>query len=69
MSGSAAARVRATALSNTEAATVNRLTKFLDCHFVIYFVDEKGREWYDIHPLIREEVVEVVQAVAQTTSS
>jgi hypothetical protein len=54
------ARVRATALPNTEAATVNRLTRFLDSHFVIYFVNDD--ECYDIHPLIREEVEEVVQA-------
>jgi hypothetical protein len=57
------ARVRATALPNTEAATVNRLARFLDSHFVIYFVN--GDEWYDIHPLIRDEVQEVVQATGK----
>jgi hypothetical protein len=29
---------------------------------VLYFVN--GREWYDIHPLIREEVMDVVKAAA-----
>jgi hypothetical protein len=56
------ARVRATALPSADAAPVNRLARFLDSHFVLYFVN--GKEWYDIHPLIREEVTEVVQAAA-----
>ena len=55
-------RVRATALPSTEAVPVNRLARFLDSHFVLYFVN--GKEWYDIHPLIREEVADVVRAVA-----
>jgi hypothetical protein len=54
------ARVRATALPNAEAPPVNRLTRFLDSHFVLYFVN--GDEWYDTHPLIRDEVTKVVQA-------
>jgi hypothetical protein len=56
------ARVRATALPSTDAAPVNRLARFLDSHFVLYFVN--GKEWYDIHPLIRDEVVDVVQAAS-----
>ncbi len=56
------ARVRATALPSTDATPVNRLTRFLDSHFVLYFIN--GKEWYDIHPLIREEVNDVVQAVS-----
>ena len=61
------ARVRATALPDTEPATVNRLTRFLDSHFVLYFVN--ADEWYDIHPLVRAEVDEVVQAAAATPST
>jgi hypothetical protein len=61
------ARVRATALPSTEATPVNRLARFLDSHFVLYFVN--ADEWYDIHPLIREEVAEVMQAAAATPSS
>jgi hypothetical protein len=61
------ARVRATALPSTEATPVNRLARFLDSHFVLYFVN--ADEWYDIHPLIRDEVAEVVQAAAATPSS
>jgi hypothetical protein len=51
--------VRDTVLPNTEPASVNRLTRFLDTHFVLYFTN--GKEWYDIHPLIREEVAEIVR--------
>jgi hypothetical protein len=54
------ARVRATALPNAEATPVNRLTRFLDSHFVLCFVN--GDEWYDTHPLIRDEVTKVVHA-------
>jgi hypothetical protein len=56
------ARVRSTALRTTEPSVVNRLTRFLDSHQVLYFVN--ADEWYDIHPLIREEVEQVVQASA-----
>ena len=59
------ARVRATALPSTDAAPVNRLARFLDSHFVLYFVN--GDEWYDIHPLIRDEVAAVVKAAAPVT--
>ena len=55
-------RVRATALPSSDAASANRMELFLDNHFVLYFVN--GREWYDIHPLIRNEVTEVVEATS-----
>jgi hypothetical protein len=61
------ATVRATALPSTDAAPVNRLARFLDSHFVLYFVN--ADEWYDIHPLIRDEVAEVVQAATPIPSS
>src|SRR5215472_5727869 len=60
------ASVRATDLPDTEPATVNRLARFLDSHFVFYLVN--ADEWYDIHPLIRDEVDEVVQAAAAIPS-
>jgi hypothetical protein len=41
-----------------EAPDVSRLTRFLDTHFVLYL--RNGEEWYDIHPLIREEVQAIV---------
>lgn len=53
------ARVRATALASTDAAPVNRLARFLDSHLVLYFIN--ADEWYDIHPLIRDEVAEVLR--------
>jgi len=61
------ARVRATALPNTEAGPVNRLTRYLDSHFVLYFVN--ADEWYDIHPLIRDEVTDVMQAAQRALGS
>lgn len=50
---------RSEALPNIEGENVGRLTRFLDQHFVLYFCN--GDDWYDIHPLIREEVEEKVR--------
>lgn len=58
-------RIRETVLPTTGEKDVNRLTRFLDTHFVLYFAN--GDEWYDIHPLIRDEVAEIVQRQAATT--
>ncbi len=52
------ARLRQTALMTDHHEDVNRLTRFLDTHFVLYFTN--GEEWYDIHPLIREEVEAII---------
>lgn len=41
-------QVRDTVLPTTGEKDVNRLTRFLDTHFVLYFLN--GKEWYDIHP-------------------
>lgn len=38
-----------------------RLAKLLDTHLVLYF--KNGEEWYDIHPLIRDEVDKVVRQI------
>jgi hypothetical protein len=54
---------RASALPNTEPGSVMRLARFLDTHWVLYFVN--GDEWYDVHPLVRAEA-ERVAAAAQT---
>jgi hypothetical protein len=51
---------RDTALRAVSERAIERLSNFLDSHRVIYFVN--GSEWYDIHPLIREEVARVVAA-------
>jgi hypothetical protein len=59
------AKVRATALPSTEAGPVNRLARFLDSHLVLYFINDD--EWYDIHPLIREEVAEVMRIASRAT--
>jgi len=43
------------AASPAETATISRL---LDLHMILYF--SNGEEWYDIHPLLREEVKSIV---------
>ena len=48
------AKHRAAVLQSVAPDQVSRLSRFLDTHFVLYFSNAK--KWYDIHPLIREEV-------------
>ena len=49
---------------STESETISHLTRFFDLHFVLYL--RNGEEWYDIHPLIRDEVAAIV--AKQTTN-
>ena len=42
-------------LKTTSPDEVNRLTLLIDYHLVLY-LKEQNREWYDIHPIIRDEV-------------
>ena len=52
-------KTREASLANTQGINVGKLTRFLDTHFVLYL--RNGQEWYDIHPLIREEVENIVK--------
>ncbi|MFZ2279626.1 MAG: hypothetical protein WAW39_17650 [Prosthecobacter sp.] len=46
----------------TSPAEVSRLARFLNTHVVLYFIN--GDEWYDLHPLIRDEVYEITKRAA-----
>ena len=46
-------------LPDTTSESVSRFTRFLDTHLVLYL--RNGEEWYDVHPLIREEVSELAR--------
>jgi hypothetical protein len=54
------AETRDSGLQDTSPESVSRFTRFLDTHFVLYL--RNGQEWYDIHPLIREEVNKIVRS-------
>jgi hypothetical protein len=60
-------QLRSTELPGTDAESVSRLTRFLDTHFVLYF--KNGGEWYDIHPLIRDEVEAIVRRHGEATAA
>jgi hypothetical protein len=49
-------------LKTNEPTEVNRLTRFLDTHMVLYL--KNGTEWYDVHPLVRDEVKAIVAKTA-----
>ena len=54
---------RKTALPSTSPDDVAKLTRFLDTHFVVYL--KNGEGWYDVHPLIRDEVKALAGQAAQ----
>jgi hypothetical protein len=41
------------------SAEISRISRLLDDHLVLYF--SNGGDWYDIHPLIRDEVKKIVR--------
>ncbi len=53
------AELRAAAHQTSSDEDVRRLAQFMNTHMVLYFIN--GDEWYDLHPLIREEVAEIVK--------
>jgi hypothetical protein len=55
---------RDVSLPDLQGANIGRLTRFLDTHLVLYF--RNGKDWYDIHPLIREEVRRIVKRLEET---
>ena len=53
-------RTRDISFSAVNHLTVERASKFLDTHRVIYFV--KGDAWYDVHPLLRDQIDRVLRS-------
>lgn len=60
------AKGREALLKTSSPEDVSRFTRFIDTHLVLY-LKENGTEWYDVHPLIREEVFRLT-AIAQEPS-
>jgi hypothetical protein len=46
-------------LKDTSPESVRQMTVFLDTHCVM--IHRNGKEWYDVHPIIRDEVAEIVK--------
>jgi hypothetical protein len=59
-------RERASPLKSRAAEDINRLSFFIDIHVVLYL--RNGEDWYDIHPLVRDEVLRIAKA-AETVKS
>ena len=56
------ARRRDKALPDSKPETIARLSRFLDTHLVLYLTN--GEDWYDVHPLIRDEVAALAKMKA-----
>lgn len=57
------AESRSDSLPDIKGENVGRLTRYLDTHLVLYF--RNGEDWYDVHPLIRDEVIQIVKSAAE----
>lgn len=57
---------RSCVLKNRDADSVQRMTFFLDTHCALIL--RNGEDWYDIHPLLRTEVAEIIQREAAKVS-
>lgn len=53
------ADMQSTSHETSKDEDIRRLAQFMNTHMVLYFVN--GDEWYDLHPLIRAEVKEIVR--------
>lgn len=53
------ARRRDTALPDSTAESIDRLSRFLDSHLVLYLTN--GKDWYDVHPLVRDEALKLAK--------
>lgn len=54
---------RASLLKDRTSESVQRMTFFLDTHLALIL--KNGEEWYDVHPIIRDEVAEIVKREAK----
>lgn len=52
---------------NRERDPIQRLTQFLDTYHILYFIN--GDDWYDLHPLITDEVTRIVTQARETTAT
>jgi hypothetical protein len=57
-------RRRDTALPDSSPESIGRLSRFLDTHLVLYLTN--GKDWYDVHPLIRDEVIALAKSPPMT---
>ena len=60
------ADLRDSAYDRSKDEDVSRLAYFMNNYMVLYFIN--GEEWYDIHPLIRGEVAEIVRRATSLAS-
>lgn len=56
-------QTRDTSLPDSKPESVDRLSRFLDTHLVLYLTN--GQDWYDVHPLIRDEAAALAKQAAQ----
>ncbi len=53
-------------VSLADITRLPRLVTFLDSHLVLCY--RNGEEWYDVHPLVREEIASITQAMGTTAT-
>jgi len=58
---------RTPALPSAAPEHIARLSRFLDSHLVMYLTN--GQDWYDIHPLVRDEVTALAKSATRSKGS
>jgi hypothetical protein len=61
------AKTRNPELPETNSETISRFTLFVDARLVLFL--RNGKEWYDVHPLIREHVEQIAKREAEKAAS
>jgi len=56
-----------TPLKSRETKEIRRLTFLLDHHYVLFL--RNGEDWYDVHPLIRDEVLRIAKSAEPTRTT
>lgn len=60
------ATTRISGLGTNDPEEISRLSRLIDHHAVLYFTN--GDDWYDVHPLLRDEIGKVLVASGEAAS-
>lgn len=53
------AETRTESLTDNASSNISKFTRLIDTQLVLYF--RNGKDWYDIHPLIRSKVAKIIE--------
>jgi hypothetical protein len=51
-------KTKSESLPNNDSDNISKFTRLIDTQLVLYF--RNGKDWYDIHPLVRDKVAKII---------